>query len=86
VFPHTCYAVRVEGRVLGGRTRVQVAERDLEDPLSRSVPFTQTTEAPGLVFSSAGERRVTVTLKGSASSILLKRVRLIRLPKLRNCG
>lgn len=86
VFPHTCYEVRVEGRQLAPGTGVRVTRGDLGDALTSDVSFERASEEPGLVFSSGGERRITFALVGKApGSVVLRRMRLIRLPGGRTC-
>jgi hypothetical protein len=86
VFPHTCYAVRVEGQQRRSGTLVRVTRSELDDQLSPAVPFARVNGKNGLVFSSAGERRVIVAFSAKAgAAVILNRVRLIRLPGKRAC-
>jgi hypothetical protein len=86
VFPHTCYAVRVEGRQLAPGTAVRVTRGDLGDALTPDAPFADATDASGLVLSSAGERRITFALVGkSPATVVVRRVRLVRLPDTATC-
>lgn len=80
VFAHTCYSIRVEGRVLRSRIGLQVTKADLGAALSADVPLSQATRARGLVFSSGGERRIVVAFTGTAGAAAI--VRVVRLTRL----